>query len=269
MALPRRSRSMQCVRAIGRVAQLWRYPVKSMRGERLDEASLDLEGVAGDRRFAVVSDAAPRGAPLLSAAERAAMLRYAPQLAPEAKVVTPQGKSLPLEAQELLAELQLNTAAPGAHLRMLHSPRRPLTDVRPVSLISLATVQALAAELGCAVDPQRFRSNIVLALDSDVAFAEDALAGQTLRFGDRDNAAELRVLERIPRCRVVALDPATIAEDRTILRHLAEHHRGRAGIYARVLRAGTLRIGDVLYKSRAEKEEKQALSEAGQPPRKP
>lgn len=233
---------------IGRVAQLWRYPVKSMRGEELTEARLDPEGVAGDRRFAVVSDAAPRGAPLLSGAERAAMLRYAPRLAPGAEVLTPEGKCFALDGENLLMHLQTSTAAPGARLRLLHVPERPLTDVRPVSLLSLATVRALSAKLGREIDPQRFRSNLVLELSSGVPFAEDMLSGETLRFGDQENPAELRVLERIPRCRMVALDPTTTVEDRTILRHLALCHGGRTGIYARVLRAGTTVVGDPVFR---------------------
>ena len=250
---------------IGRVAQLWRYPVKSMRGEERTEATLDPEGMAGDRRFAVVSDAAPRGAPLLSGAERAAMLRYAPRLAPDPHVLTPEDLSLPLHGEALLAELQSRTAAPGAQLAMRHAPERPLTDVRPLSLISLATVRALSQELRKPFSLQRFRSNIVLALRGDEPFGEDECTGTTLRFGDREDAPEIAVLERIPRCRMVALDPATAAEDRTILRHLAQHHEGRAGIYARVLRAGTMRVGDPVYRSGPKAG---SLSEPD-PPRKP
>ena len=239
---------MQVVVEIGRVAQLWRYPVKSMRGEQLQGAKLDPEGLAGDRRFAVVSDAAPRGAPLLSGAERAAMLRYAPRLAPEAEVVTPGDRRLALDGEDLLAELRAEAAAPGAHLDLLRSPARPLTDVRPLSLISLGTVRALSEELGQTIDPQRFRSNIVLALSSEEPFAEDALSGTILRFGEGNDAPEIALLERIPRCRMVALDPDTTAEDRTILRYLAQHHKGRVGIYARVLRAGMMRIRDAVYR---------------------
>lgn len=238
---------MQVVVEIGTVAQLWRYPVKSMRGEQLTEATLGPEGLVGDRRFAIVSDAAPAGAPLLSSAERAAMLRYAPRLTPGTGVLTPEGKCLSLDGEDLLAELQAHTAAPGARLRLLRSPQRPLTDVRPLSLISLSTLRALSAELGDDVDPQRFRSNIVLALRDEQPFVEDQLGGTTLRVGERDGAPEMRALERIPRCRMVALDPCTTQEDRTILRHLGRNHEGRAGIYARVLKAGTMRIGDVVY----------------------
>ena len=233
---------------MGRVAQLWRYPVKSMRGEELTEATLGLEGVGGDRRFAIVSDAAPAGAPLLSGAERAAMLRYGPRLAPEAQVLTPEGRRFALEKEELLAELQARTTTPGARLHILHSPERPLTDVRPLSLISLQTLRGISAELGQEIDPQRFRSNIVLELQDEQAFAEDHLSGATLHIGNCEAAAEIRLLERIPRCRMVALDPTTAEEDRTILRHLARHHEGRTGIYARVLRAGTMHLGDVVYR---------------------
>ena len=239
---------MRIVVEIGRITQLWRYPVKSMRGEECVDAALNPEGLAGDRRYAIVSDAAPPGAPLLSGAERAAMLRYAPRLSPEAEVVTPEGTRLGLDSEDLLTELQTRTAAQGARLHMLRSPGRPLTDVRPLSLISVQTLRALSAEMGQNIDPQRFRSNIVLTLSSEEPFGEKNFSGATLHFGEGHEAAVVRVLERIPRCRMVALDPATAAEDRTILRHLAQHHQGRTGVYARVLRPGMIRVGDVIFR---------------------
>ncbi len=242
--------SIDAVKAMGTLMQLWRYPVKSMRGEPVREATLGMEGIAGDRRFAFTSRAAPAGKPLLSGAERAAMLRYAPRLGDQAEVTSPEGEQFALESAELLAALQAGSAVPNAQLALHASPNRPLTDVRPVSLVSLATLEALSAELGRAVDPQRFRSNLVLALDGAEPFAEDRLTGSRLRFGelnDAANSAELQILERIPRCRFVALDPKTTEPDPDLLRHLARCHGGRLGIYARVSRPGLLRVGDPVF----------------------
>ena len=231
------------MRRLGTVAQLWRYPVKSMRGEPLEQASFDPLGMAGDRRFAFTSTAAPAGKPLLASRERTAMLRYEPRLDPLPHVTTPDGRTLPLPSPELLAALQNDLATPGSRLHLQCSPELPLTDVRPVSLVSLATLRRLAQELGYPVDPQRFRSNLILALDEDRPFAEDDLGGQTLLFGGEHGAA-LRVQERIPRCRIVSLDPETTAADPMLLRHLARAHQGTLGIYASVLQPGTVHVGD-------------------------
>ncbi len=128
-----------------------------------------------------------------------------------------------------------------ARLHLRHE-RRPFTDVRPIALHSLATEEALARELG-SFDPRRLRSNIILALTAE-PFAEDALSGNILRLG---RTAELKILERIPRCRMVSLDPETAASDPTILRALARSHEGRVGVYARAITPGTLSVGDPVY----------------------
>ncbi len=251
---------------VGTVVELWRYPVKSMRGEPLHRADFDEAGMAGDRRFAFASTAAPAGKPLLSSRERTAMLRYAPRLEPTPTVTTPDGRSFPLPSPELVFALQgalrsaiAGTTHPGAELTLLASPARPFTDVRPVSLVSLATLQAVAGELQTNLDPQRFRSNLILALDGDEPFAEDAWTAATLHFGGLDlyggaSGLEVRpalvVRERIPRCRMVSLDPETTAPHPALLRLLAQRHGGRVGIYASVVRPGTLHVGDTIFLQR-------------------
>jgi uncharacterized protein len=225
---------------LGTVAELWRYPVKSMRGERLPTATLDPTGMTGDRRYAVVSTAAPTGKPLLTSRERTRMLLYSPTLDPTPTVLTPSGERVALPSPELLAALQQDLAAPGATLELEHSSEKPLTDVRPLSLISSATLSFLAHELGAAFHPQRLRSNLILNLHDPIAFAEETLEGATIQFGDSPDAPILRILERIPRCRIVTLDPATAATDPTLLRYLAQHRDSPAAVYAAVVRPGTL-----------------------------
>src|SRR5436305_15233908 len=63
---------------IGKVDSLWRYPVKSMRGEELDESFAGFSGVYGDRLFAFKSSASPKGFPYLTAREQRRLLQYRP-----------------------------------------------------------------------------------------------------------------------------------------------------------------------------------------------
>ncbi len=230
-------------RPLGTLQEIWRFPIKSMRGESLNVANLLPQGLEGDRVFALHSTAAPHGKPLLSGAERTATLRYTARWQPSPTVTTPDGRTLPLPSPELLQTLQHDLAATGARLSLEASPDDPFFDVRPVSLISLATIHALTEEFGAPIDPLRFRSNLVLALEDDRPFAEDHLIGRTLHLGDADGP-QLLLLERIPRCRVVSLDPETTVADPNILRHLARRHEGRLGVYARVVRPGALHLGD-------------------------
>lgn len=232
---------------VGSIAELWVYPVKSMRGQRVASVMLDPEGIRGDRRFAFESSDAPAGKPLLTGRERAAILLYSPQNPNKgSQVRTPDGESLPLHSSKL-AERFGRGEENGASFRLLASPGKPLTDVRPLSLISAATLAALSEEMGKGIKPQRFRSNIVLQLDDGAAFAEEAWNGKGLRFGDAQDGAEITVLERIPRCRMVSLDPETAEPDHTILKHLARAHAGRLGVYGAVRHAGTLAEGQAVY----------------------
>ena len=235
------------MKEIGTITELWRYPVKSMRGERVPALFLEKNGIAGDRRFAFASSAAPAGKPLLSSTERTAMLRFAPCGKTLPIVTSSAGITLPISSPEFLKDLNASLACPGATLQLIESHDFPMTDVRPVSLLSKATVRGFSEEFGAPVDAQRFRSNLVLALHRDEPFEEDTLPGQQISFGDREDGPLLKVLERIPRCRIVSLDPDTTEGDPAILRHLAQTHAGRLGVYARVLRPGLLRVGDGVF----------------------
>src|SRR5207244_7124120 len=63
---------------IGKVDSVWRYPVKSMRGEELEEAFAGFSGIYGDRLFAFKSSASPKGFPYLTAREQRRLLQYRP-----------------------------------------------------------------------------------------------------------------------------------------------------------------------------------------------
>ncbi|MGI4758379.1 MAG: MOSC domain-containing protein [Janthinobacterium lividum] len=222
------------------IAELWRYPVKGMRGERLTRLELDSHGVAGDRRFAVESSGAPRGKPLLSGGERAAMLLYtASGTGRDVYVTSPAGERFCVDDPRLLADMQ--RCLPGGHALRLVQSAVPLTDVRPVAVLGNGTVAQLEQELGRAVDARRFRANILL--DLPTGFAEDSLPGQDLRLG---SDAVLHITERDPRCRIVTLDPSTAVADPGIMKHLDRHHEGHVGVYATVVCTGSLRVGDLV-----------------------
>ena len=74
---------------IGKVDSVWRYPVKSMRGEELDQAFVDFSGVYGDRLFAFASSASPKGFPYLTGREQQQMIRYRPRFRDPEKAAQP------------------------------------------------------------------------------------------------------------------------------------------------------------------------------------
>ncbi len=216
-----------------------------MGGEPCPSLDLTLTGAAGDRRFAFGSSRAPAGKPLLASDERAAMLLFQAQISAEGsvEVVTPEGSTFRVSDPRLLQEIAASLAHPAELL--LRSSERPMTDVRPFALHSLATAVQLSTELGSDGHgeeiSQRLRSNLLIDFAGGEAFPEDSLPGRSLRLGP---TVELRISERIPRCRMVALHPVTAELDRAILNHMARQYGGRAGVYASVLTPGTITVGD-------------------------
>ena len=240
---------------VAHVAELWRYPVKSMRGEQVESLEVLPDGIAHDRRYAFRSSGAPMGKPRLTSRERAALLRYSAHVSANGtEILAPGGLRFGVDDPALLDHLEHHLPH-GHRITLEHDPEAaPYTDVRPVAILSTQTLHALSRTFGHAVDPRRFRSNLLLTFTPEAAaeltgggpysFPEDALAGQALQLG---SSCRLRLLERIPRCRVVTLDPDTTEPDPAFMRHLDRHHGGRLGVYAAVAVPGTLRTGDPVF----------------------
>lgn len=254
---------------IGTVESLWRYPVKSMRGEQMTELFMGFSGIYGDRCYAFKNSAARKGVPYLTASAQQQMLRFSPQFryAERAKkpphlieamsiapgitpanadpedlmldVVTPSGATLAVDDPALTAMLVEGLRGEN-YLTLLRSDRS-LTDCRPVSLISLQTIGQIEAELSIPIDKRRFRANVYLNLASGDGFAEDELVNRRLRIGSH---AEIMVLERDPRCKMISLDPDTGEHDSQIFRNVAQAHNNFAGVYCAVLVEGILTEND-------------------------
>ena len=255
--------------AIGRVESVWRYPVKSMRGERLEEGFVGYGGVYGDRRYAFRSAAAPPGFPYFTGREQGEMLLYCPRYRHPEKaakppspaeamppggtpicpcsddlaldVKTPAGELLEIEDPALIGLLRKGVRE--AHQLTLLRSERALTDCRPLSLFSIETVRQLGEEVGIELDKRRFRANIYLDLESGQGFGEDRLVGRHLRIGSK---AMVAVLERDPRCKMITLDPDTGKANPEIMKQLAKTHESKAGVYAAVLVEGMVREGDAI-----------------------
>jgi uncharacterized protein YcbX len=154
-------------------------------------------------------------------------------------VVTPSGAVVAIDDPALMEMLGEGLRGEN-HLSLLRSDRA-LTDCRPVSLISLQTVEQIETELNVPIDKRRFRANIYFEFSTGFGFAEDELVGRRLRIGA---SAEIMVLERDPRCKMISLDPETGEHNPEILRQVAKSHQAFAGVYCAVLVEGVLSRGD-------------------------
>src|SRR5580700_5284057 len=147
---------------VGRVVGLWRYPVKSMAGEELDEIEVSWHGLAGDRRWAFIRDGQVRsGFPWLTIRQRPEMAHYRPRFAepdrPNASPVlvrTPSGAELDVADPALAAEL-------GPGVRVIKSDRG-IFDTLPLSLLTTQTLAGLGRLAGTGLAAGRFRPNLLV-----------------------------------------------------------------------------------------------------------
>jgi uncharacterized protein len=105
------------------------------------------------------------------------------------------------------------------------------------------TARQLGDEVGAPLDTRRFRANVYVDLDAATGFGENAWVGQRLRIGDN---AQIAVLERDPRCKMITLDPDTGDANPEVMRCVSKQHDGTAGVYGAVLVEGIIRRGDTI-----------------------
>ena len=93
------------------------------------------------------------------------------------------------------------------------------------------------------LDRRRFRANIVLDTGNPEPFLEDGWVGGTLLFGDREPRPAVSVTARDARCVMINLDPDTGTPDARVLRTVVRLNKNNAGVYATVVRTGTILVG--------------------------
>jgi uncharacterized protein YcbX len=235
---------------IGRVHALARYPVKSMAGTPAESAHLGFHGIAGDRRFAFRRLDDKSGFPFLSASRFPELLAYQPvggsDVAGEpipTHVRTPSGSDLALRGDELRNEISNRSGHP-VELMMF---RNGIFDDAPVSIITLATIAAIGGEAGMEIDPRRMRANVVLDTGAAEPFSEDAWVGSTIVFGENADAPAVSVTSRDERCVMINLDPDDGEQDPRVMKAVVRMNDNYAGVYATVVRAGSIHAGQSVH----------------------
>lgn len=215
------------------VTELWRYPVKSMAGERLQSCEITERGLEGDRRWALIDRTPNRDGKWFNIKQHAPLMTYRATLAGgELRVMAPDGAEIGLDR---------------AFSRVLEESQRPVTlrelpgenfDDSHVLIINMASIAAFALEAGMPVDHRRFRAN--LYLEGIEPEEELRWLGRVIQAGD----AELEVTSRCERCKVITMDPDTTEQRPELLKLLVDLHDERMGIYCRVVRPGRVAVGD-------------------------
>lgn len=204
--------------------ELWRYPVKSMAGERLDRAELRVDGVAGDR-ILQVRDRFDR---IVTSRSRPALLAHRATLDPAGG---PLVDGRPWASPEVDRDIE-SAVGPGS--RLVREEGRDRFDVLP---LLVATDGAIAA---FGHDRRRLRPNLVLG--GVEGLAERGWEGRSLRIGPAVIALE----DLRERCVMTTFDPDTQAQDVEVLKKIRREFGGRLALNARVVRPGTVAVGDAV-----------------------
>ncbi len=206
------------------IGELWRYPVKSMRGERLSQVTLLRSGIEGDRNIVVVSHNADR---IITA-------RTHPKLLGLRATVSPDGVTLiegyPWHSAEALA---LSREAAGEPVSLVDAGHRTERfDILPL----LVATDGAIGEIG--INSRRLRPNIIVV--GVVGQAEREWPGADLQCGE----VTIRVAQLRMRCVMTTFDPDTLEQDLGVLRRIVQKASGKLALDCSVGGPGALRVGD-------------------------
>lgn len=205
-----------------KVAAIWRYPVKSMAGERLDSIAIDANGLTGDR-IVQVYDRLDR---VVTARRFPRLLRLKATLGPNGE---PSVDGFPWDSDEAAARV-IAAVEPGARLRRFDGPER--FDILPLLVCTDGALRMFGR------DVRRLRPNLLV--DGVEESAERGWEGASLRLPD----AEVRLADLRVRCVMTTYDPDTADQDNQVLRDIVRRFDGRLCLNAFVTRQGWVREGD-------------------------
>ena len=237
---------------IGHVEAIFRYPVKSMGGERLAAANLGWHGLDGDRRLAFRRIDDRSGFPWLTASKLPDLLLFAPCRREDGAqgdlpthIRTPDGKNMTVFGEDLAREVGRRYGASVEMMQLRHG----IFDDANISVIASDTVREIGRLAGRTADVRRFRPNIVVRLLRSAPFQEDQWLGGVLSFGEGDDAPAITVTMHDVRCSVVNLDPDSATPAPEVLKTIVRANQNNAGIYGTVTRIGRLAEGQTILLS--------------------
>ncbi|MCE1179651.1 MAG: MOSC domain-containing protein [Micrococcales bacterium] len=224
------------------LSQIWRYPVKSLGGERLEEAAVEPRGLAGDRGWATLT---PEGR--FGSGKNSRRFSRVDGLF-ELTAGMPRGGSVPqvtfpdgqvLDADDPAAASALSDLC-GTPLELRPEAEVSHFDSGAVSLVGTASLRALGDLVGDGEVPdvRHFRANLVI--ETQEPWVEESWAGRTLRIGD----VALVVDRPIPRCRMVDIAQVGVPEHGRLLKTIGSRRDLNFAVYADPQGHGTLRVGD-------------------------
>ncbi|MBA3841757.1 MAG: MOSC domain-containing protein [Actinobacteria bacterium] len=223
------------------MGQLWRYPVKSLVGERVAAVEIDARGVVGDRLWSVRDEDGKFGSGKSTRRFRRmdGLLELSATYAGDVPVISfPDGRSFRADDEGFDAALSAHvgrTVSLGKETTISHF------DEGPLHVLTEGSQAQIGRALGRDVDPRRLRPNIVVATESGPGLPEDRWIGSHVAVGDR---VVLAIRVGMTRCVMVDLPQIGLGREGGILKGIAEFNDSRLGVVADVIRGGVVREGD-------------------------
>jgi uncharacterized protein YcbX len=207
------------------VAELWRFPVKSMRGEQLGSVEVGLDGLEGDRLVHA-----------REASGRVVTSRYRPGLLGLNGTLGPDGEPLvdgePWTSPAVLAKVRAITAPEVELIRFHGVDHGQRHDVLPLTVLTDGMARAVG------VDHRRFRPNILIAGVEELA--ETRWPGSYLRIGE----VLIGIRKRRSRCVMTTFDPDTLEQDPSVLKRVVTSFAGTVALDCWVEAPGRIAVGD-------------------------
>lgn len=238
----------------GTIKELWRYPVSSVAGEKMEVLEVTASGVTGDRLLCLVDtgngqpaapEKEPRWRPALFLSSR---LRN-----DTAELGFPDGHSMAVTHPLIHNRLDHHFGFPVSVRRYEsnHDPNYGKLDFAvnryapsPVNLLSTSTLNQLSRLVpGAEIDSRRFRPTLLVETDQSQGFVEHQLLGRVLLF----NNLAIRIVEETKRCGMTMIAQPGLKEEPEILRNIVRSNRRNLGVYCSPETAGTMSVGDCIF----------------------
>jgi MOSC domain-containing protein len=234
--------------AHGSVTELARWPVKSLRGERVDAARFDQRGMAGDRAYGLVDERESRAGNILTVRQNPAMLSWAASYGTTADPTEPPRLQAPDGVEWSWTDPKLADAlAASLNIPLTLRAADGQQDRGPTVLVTFESSRAaLCEELGADVDLRRFRTNLHVTTDQPAFVEEDWTPGTVLTAGEVELTVTGDNAGPCIRCAVPSWDAVGRERWRDLQTHLIGRHDNKFGVIMRVTRPGTVHRGDAV-----------------------
>ena len=232
--------------SVGTIASLWRFPVKSMLGERLTQAPVDVRGVLGDRLYAVRD---PDGK--LGSGKNTRRFRRMPGLFDfharydglTPVITLPDGTEVRGDDEHV--HWAIGNALGRPEVTLTREDVISHFDEQPLHIVTSASVRWLADLVPhIETDERRLRPNLVIDVAETAGHPEDRWVGRELHIGSH---LVVDIVQRAQRCVMVNLAQDELPDSSDVLQAIAEANNMDLGVHARVLSPGRIRVGDEVF----------------------